>query len=164
MHEGGQDRAAEIRQALLLGQAADAAFFFRDVGDQMLGGEVAFEELDQIVGETEEMRLHLLGAGGIGPGALGTEFIFEFVEDFFEIPPAQVEEDDHAGGQCKFAGEALKILPDGRMRVADPPQGNPFGGRDQFVGGDADVVGVGRSMDFSRVTIRFIISLVREMK
>ena len=120
-----------------------AAFFLGDVGHLMLSGEVAFEDLHEVVRETEEVRLHLLRDGGTGPGAFGTEFIFEFVEHFFDVPAAQVEEGDHAGGQRKFAGEELIFLPGRRVRVADPPKADLVDRRDEFISGDAVVVAVG---------------------
>ena len=86
-------------------------------------GQVAFDELDQIVREAEEVRLHLLGDGGVAPSALGPEFVFEFVERFFQIRAAQVEKRDQAGRQRKLAGQELMLHAGGGVRVTDPPQG-----------------------------------------
>ena len=82
LHKGAPDRCADLGQARLLCEAAGAALFFRDVGDMMVRGEVAFEELDQDVGETAEVRRPLLRDRGVGPGPLGPDFVFEFVKLF----------------------------------------------------------------------------------
>ncbi len=55
-HEGGQGGPAGGRPALLRSETAGAAFVLGDVADLILSGEVAFEQLDQIVGEAEEVR------------------------------------------------------------------------------------------------------------
>ena len=132
LHEGGQRRAAGRRRSLLRGQPARAAFLFGDVAELMRGGQVAFKQLDQVVRETKQVRLHLLGHGGARPSAFSAESVFEFVEDFFEIPAPQVEECDHAGRQGKFAGEELIFFAGGGMGRADPPQGDAGDGRDEL--------------------------------
>ncbi len=91
LHELRQYRTASLREGLLLGEALGAPFFLGLVADVVLLGDVAFEELNQIVGEAKKVCLHLFRGGGTGPGALGPEFVFEFVEDFFQIPAAEIQ-------------------------------------------------------------------------
>ncbi len=143
LHGGGQNGAAGLRRARWGGEAAGAAFFFGDVADLMLHGQVAFKELYQIVGEAEEVRLRLLGDGIVGPSALGTEFVFEFVVNFFPIPAVQVAEGDYDGGLRKFAGVEFMPFLGGGVRVTDPLQGDPLADREEFVSGDAGVIAVG---------------------
>ena len=137
-----QRGAASVREGLLLGEALGAPLLLGLVADVVLVGEVAFEELNQIVGEAKKVRLHLFRGGGTGPGALGSEFVFEFVEDFFQIPAAEIQKGDHPGGQSQLTGKKLVDLPGGGVRVADPPQSDAFAGLDDFIGRDAGGVGV----------------------
>ena len=111
LDEGGQNRFAGVRQTRWRSEAGDATFLFRDVGDLILSSEGPFAKSDQVVREAGEVCPHLLRDGGVGPGALGAEFSFEFVEHFFEIAGAQVAEGDHAGRPPKFAGEELIRIP-----------------------------------------------------
>ena len=132
-----QRGAASLRESLLLGEALSAPFLLGLVADVVLVGEVAFEELHQIVGEAKKVRRHLFRGGGTGPGALGPEFVFVFVEDFFQIPAAQIQEGDHPGRQRQLAGEKLVDLAGGGVRVADAPQDNALAGLDDFIRRDA---------------------------
>ena len=53
-------------------------------------GEVALEELHQIVREAEQVRLHGFRGRGTGPSLFRPELVFEFVKDLFQIPAAKV--------------------------------------------------------------------------
>ncbi len=108
----------------------------------MFVGEMAFEELDQIVREAQKARLHLLRDGSAGPSPLLAEFVFEFIENFFNIPTAEIDEGDHAGRERAFAGEECVNFSGGGVRVADAAQGDAFAGHDVIIGGDADVIRV----------------------
>ena len=59
--------------------------------------EVALEELDQVEGQAEQMSLHALGRGGTGPSVVFTEFVFELVEGFLQVPAPPLDEADQSG-------------------------------------------------------------------
>ena len=69
---------------MLRREPAGAALFLGDVADLMCCAQMAFEALDQVVGEAEKMRLHGLRDGGAGPSAFGLQLRFESIEEFLK--------------------------------------------------------------------------------
>ena len=80
-------------------------FLFQLVAQAFVLADVLLEEQQEVVGQTLEDRVTLLGREGTRPGFAFDHLAFELVEDFLDVPAVLVEQDDLIGGQGVVAGE-----------------------------------------------------------
>jgi len=87
-----------------------------------LGCQFALHQAHKIVDQTDELRLDLLGGGAAGPGFGLLQFVFEFIKDFFNIPPHAIQQRDETGGQGHFISDELVSAPALWVSIGDLAQ------------------------------------------
>jgi len=92
-----------------------------------------FEQLLEVMGQAQELGLHGFGRRGRSPRAGLAQFVFEHIEDFFQISALQIEEGDQARGQGELVGEKLERLAVGGVDMTDAPGQDVLIGGDQFI-------------------------------
>ena len=80
-----------------VGPGFGPAFEFRFIDHPTVLADFLFHQGHEVVGQAEQPGLLGFGGRTAGSGFGFTKFVFEFVEDFFDVPAGFVEQGNEAG-------------------------------------------------------------------